>query len=150
MHLLPPTDCMTKFAKLQVRFRLDKAGSHRWARVSVFALDEGLTSELMKACDFNHFQTPGELYMGRASTSLNVSRRPGCLHVFQQFRWSRIRSHKADEYCVEDENGYCWMLLCRAALGKPMVCKELLIRLSFSKLSCLVKALFFVRTLFGF
>eukprot|EP00435_Cladocopium_sp_Y103_P057131 s576_g19.t1 len=24
---------------------------------------------------------------------------------------------KADEYCVEDADGYCWMLLCRVALG---------------------------------
>lgn len=31
---------------------------------------------------------------------------------------------KADEYSVEDEDGYCWMLLCRVALGKTMVCKE--------------------------
>eukprot|EP00930_Biecheleria_cincta_P076954 TRINITY_DN6419_c0_g1_i1.p1 TRINITY_DN6419_c0_g1~~TRINITY_DN6419_c0_g1_i1.p1 ORF type:complete len:985 (+),score=236.50 TRINITY_DN6419_c0_g1_i1:123-3077(+) len=31
---------------------------------------------------------------------------------------------KADEYSEEDEDGYCWMLLCRAALGKTMVCKE--------------------------
>lgn len=31
---------------------------------------------------------------------------------------------KADEYCVEDADGYCWMLLCRVALGKVMVCKE--------------------------
>lgn len=31
---------------------------------------------------------------------------------------------KADEYCVEDADGYCWMLLCRVALGTVMVCKE--------------------------
>ena len=33
-------------------------------------------------------------------------------------------SGKADEYCVEDADGYCWMLLCRVALGTVMVCKE--------------------------
>eukprot|EP00930_Biecheleria_cincta_P024986 TRINITY_DN17836_c0_g2_i1.p1 TRINITY_DN17836_c0_g2~~TRINITY_DN17836_c0_g2_i1.p1 ORF type:complete len:1031 (-),score=184.54 TRINITY_DN17836_c0_g2_i1:100-3036(-) len=31
---------------------------------------------------------------------------------------------KADEYSEEDEDGYCWMLLCRVVLGKTMVCKE--------------------------
>eukprot|EP00930_Biecheleria_cincta_P001911 TRINITY_DN102996_c0_g1_i1.p1 TRINITY_DN102996_c0_g1~~TRINITY_DN102996_c0_g1_i1.p1 ORF type:complete len:1072 (+),score=148.58 TRINITY_DN102996_c0_g1_i1:37-3252(+) len=31
---------------------------------------------------------------------------------------------KADEYAKEDENGLCWMLLCRAALGNPMVCTD--------------------------
>lgn len=30
---------------------------------------------------------------------------------------------EADEYCEEDADGYCWMLLCRVALGKVMVCK---------------------------
>ncbi|CAE7737953.1 cpcE, partial [Symbiodinium pilosum] len=31
---------------------------------------------------------------------------------------------KADEYSEEDADGYCWMLLCRAALGKVMTCKD--------------------------
>lgn len=30
-------------------------------------------------------------------------------------------SSKADEYSEEDEDGYCWMLLCRAVLGRVMI-----------------------------
>jgi len=58
----------------------------------------------------------------------------------QEFRLDKAGSHrgtlygkgvyfaecvtKADEYCEEDADGYCWMLLCRVALGKVMVCKD--------------------------
>eukprot|EP00439_Symbiodinium_sp_Y106_P062658 s5253_g9.t1 len=58
----------------------------------------------------------------------------------QEFRLDKAGSHrgtlygkgiyfaecvtKADEYCEEDADGYCWMLLCRVALGKVMTCKE--------------------------
>eukprot|EP00931_Biecheleriopsis_adriatica_P083316 TRINITY_DN5689_c0_g4_i1.p1 TRINITY_DN5689_c0_g4~~TRINITY_DN5689_c0_g4_i1.p1 ORF type:complete len:949 (+),score=173.73 TRINITY_DN5689_c0_g4_i1:293-2848(+) len=31
---------------------------------------------------------------------------------------------KADEYAEEDEDGYCYMLLCRAVLGKVMECAD--------------------------
>eukprot|EP00440_Ansanella_granifera_P065700 gb/GFBE01071253.1/.p1 GENE.gb/GFBE01071253.1/~~gb/GFBE01071253.1/.p1 ORF type:complete len:1041 (+),score=188.52 gb/GFBE01071253.1/:1-3123(+) len=33
-------------------------------------------------------------------------------------------STKADEYSEEDEEGYCWMLLCRVTLGNPLVCRD--------------------------
>eukprot|EP00931_Biecheleriopsis_adriatica_P055861 TRINITY_DN33108_c0_g1_i1.p1 TRINITY_DN33108_c0_g1~~TRINITY_DN33108_c0_g1_i1.p1 ORF type:complete len:930 (-),score=147.96 TRINITY_DN33108_c0_g1_i1:32-2821(-) len=32
---------------------------------------------------------------------------------------------KADEYSTEDEDGCCWMLLCRAALGRMLTCCDL-------------------------
>lgn len=33
-------------------------------------------------------------------------------------------SSKADEYAEEDEEGYCWMLLCRAVLGRVLINRE--------------------------
>eukprot|EP00931_Biecheleriopsis_adriatica_P010650 TRINITY_DN11171_c0_g1_i1.p1 TRINITY_DN11171_c0_g1~~TRINITY_DN11171_c0_g1_i1.p1 ORF type:complete len:990 (+),score=231.06 TRINITY_DN11171_c0_g1_i1:126-3095(+) len=58
----------------------------------------------------------------------------------QEFRLDKAGSHrgtlfgkgvyfaecttKADEYSEEDEDGYCWMLLCRVALGSTNICKD--------------------------